>query len=213
MKINKDFAVIVNGERFEAFDILEIHIDGGMFKMICEHGKEAKKTIECRTRDVELVSAPQVPELSKPSCVSWEGYYMCGDRGFFVPPFGSSADDIEIVSPLGTMKQAFKEAIKEVGNTPKTIQVSCDIDGVQFAKAIKPGDAWHSRKSDNFDGAGWFDLAMNRIKEDRELREAIKEAVREVMEEDAINRIRSKKEKFEKDRKGFEEMTKKYQGR
>lgn len=197
MKINKDFAVIVNGERFEAFDILEINIDGGMFKMICEHGKEAKKTIECRTRDVELVSTPRVPELSEPSCVSWEEYYMCGDRGFFVPPFGSSADDIEIVSPLGTMKQAFKEAIKEVGNTPKTIQVSCDIDGVQFAKAIKPGDSIRdSRARDNFDG--------------RELREAIKESVREVMEEDAVELIRMKKDKFKIDSDDFERLIKKY---
>lgn len=181
MKINKDFAVIVNGERFDAFNILEIHIDGGMFKMVCEHGKEAKKTIECRTRDVEFVSAPQVPELSKPSCASWEGYYICGDRGFFDPPFGSSADDIEIVSPLGTMKQAFKEVIKEVGNTPKTIQVSCDIDGVQFAKAIKPGDSIRNSRSESMIAA--FDKVGAATKELNERFNTLRNSI------EALNRV------------------------
>lgn len=143
MKINKDFAVIVGGECFEAFDILEIHIDGGKFKMICENGREAKKIIECRTRDVEFVS----------------------------------------VSPLGTMKQAFDEAIKEMGNTPKTIQVGLNINGEQFAKAIKPGDS---------------------------IRETVREVIREIMTEDAIESIRQKKLNVEIDAGTFEALMKKY---
>lgn len=126
MRINKDFAVIVNGKQFNAFDIREIHINGGAFKMICELGDEATETIECKTRNVEFASMPQ---------------------------------------------------------------------------------------ANGFDGAGFFDLGVRKIKENDDMRNAIRQAVREVMEEDAINRVRGKKEKFPMDRKEFEEMTKKYQGR
>ncbi|SET71281.1 hypothetical protein SAMN05443270_1078 [Lacrimispora sphenoides] len=201
---DKSFAVKIDGKVFTGNEIYKIEIDGTRFNLDCgcESGTDFK--ISGNTKNLEFLgNTPTAREL--------EGYEMCGDRGFYGPPHSNPADDIEIVSPLGTMKKAVEDALKEMGKNPKTIRV--DIDGKQFAKAIKPGDAWHSRKNDNFDGAGWFDLAMNRIKEDRELREAIKEAVREVMEEDAIGRVRLKKEKFEKDRKEFEEMTKKYQGR
>jgi hypothetical protein len=188
MKINKDFAVIINGERFEAFDILEIHIDGGKFKMICEHGKEAKKILECRTRDVEFVSVPQIPILAQGGVVigrdrthtyreyckvgdepasdieivsppvkskkafdevdkgidktagaipsPW-GYYMCGDRGFYGPPFGSSADDIEICAPLGTMKKVVEDALKEVKKAEWSIRYDITVDGEKLGNLVK----------------------------------------------------------------------------
>lgn len=202
--IDRDFAVKIDGKVFTGNEIYKIEIDGTRFNLDCGCKSGTDFKISGNTKNLEFLgNIPTAREL--------EGYEMCGDHGFYGPPHNNPDDDVEIVSPLGTMKKAVEDALKETGRTPGEMHVGVELDGKQFAKAIKPGKAWYNRKNDNFDGAGWFDLAMNRIKEDRELREAIKDAVREVMEEDAIGRVRIKKEKFEKDRKEFEKMTKKYQ--
>ena len=208
MKLNKEFAVRVNGKLFTANEIFKINIDGTKFSMSCCCGSSSVFDVSACTRDVEFVSVPRIPKLAQGGVVTgrdrthtYHEYCKVGDE---------PASDIEIVSPTEKLKKAFNEAIKEMGNTPKTIQVGITLDGEQFAKAIKPGDAWHNRKNDNLDGAGFFDLAVKRIEEDNEVREAIKEVVREVMTEDAVERILAKKVKLEIDPDAFTKLMKKY---
>lgn len=190
--IDKNFAVRVAGHLFTGEDIMKISIDGTDFEMEYGWFSNSEATIKCKTKDVEFVSVPM--------------------SNAFTPPLGCLAtDDIEIVSPPKKFKKALVEALKGIDRTPETILVDIGLDGKQLVKTLKLGDTWYSRKCDNSDGVRFFDLARKQIEEDGELREAIKEAIREVMEEDAINRVRGKKEKFPMDRKEFEEMTKKYQ--
>lgn len=126
MKINGDFAVIVNGKRFGAHEIREIHIDGGLFKMLCDFGSETEITVECRTRDVEFVNTPQVPELPKFGCA----YCRCG----FVPYLHN--ESMEPKAPLDVVKKAFREAIKELGEN-KQCDVTLKIDGKDLASIFK----------------------------------------------------------------------------
>ena len=208
MKINKRFAVKVEDKIFKADEMTKISIEGGRVNIVCSYCNGSLITINARTGECEFLEDPQIPTLAQGGAVTvrdmahtYHEYCKVGDE---------PASDIEIVSPTEKLKKAFNEAIKEMGNTPKTIQVGITLDGEQFAKAIKPGDAWHNRKNDNLDGAGFFDLAVKRIEEDNEVREAIKEVVREVMTEDAVERILAKKVKLEIDPDAFTKLMKKY---
>lgn len=192
MKINKDFAVIVNGERFEAFGILEIHIDGGKFKMICEHGKEAKKIIECRTRDVEFVSAPQMPEIKyyidNDMISDSSGYYRCRERGFFGYDIGNGPDDQE-AEPKTAAEASRIETRKILNEQYAARRCQCQFVPYLHNESMEPKTP----------------LGV--------VKKAVKEALHEVLEEDVIDSVRRRKEKFATDREEFKEMTKKYQGR
>lgn len=125
MKLNdKNFAVMIGGHLFTGEDIMKISVNGSSFEMVygwCT-GTDVEVTVRCKTKDVEFVSTPQIPILAHGG--------MC-----LFPDFGP-----EVVSPLGTMKKAFKEAIDEMGNTQGTIQVKLDVDGKNLAKLIKKHD-------------------------------------------------------------------------
>lgn len=139
MKINKRFAVKVEDKIFKADEMTKISIEGGRVNIVCSYCNGSLITINARTGECEFLEDPQIPTLAQGGAVTgrdmaytYHEYCKVGDE---------PASDIEIVSPSEELKKAFNEAIKEMGQNPKTIQVGLTIDGKQFAKAIKPGDA------------------------------------------------------------------------
>lgn len=57
--------------------------------------------------------------------------------GNFLAMLGDNNRDYEVVSPLGTMKQAFKEVIGEVGlGGGGAMTVIMEVDGTQFGRAV-----------------------------------------------------------------------------
>ncbi|MGL6220793.1 MAG: hypothetical protein ACRC36_22350 [Lacrimispora sphenoides] len=197
MKLNdKNFAVMIGGHLFTGEDIMKISVNGSSFEMVygwCTD-TDTEVIVRCKTKDVEFVESgitqheyvcrnAKGEEAAREKAPSFEGYYMCGDRGFYGPPIGNPDDDIEVVSPLRNMMKAFNEAIEDMGETPEAIKFDISEDGKQFVKSVKLGNA---------------------------TRDAIKEVVREVMTEDAVERILAKKDKLEIDPDAFAKLMKKY---
>jgi hypothetical protein len=136
MKLDKEFAVRVNGKLFTANEIFKINIDGSKFNMTCYCGSGSAFDITAWTRDVEFVSVPQIPKLAHGGVVTGrdrthtytEHVYKVGDE---------PASDIELVSPLETMKQAFKEAIGEMGGIGGgSVQADMIVDGAKFGQLV-----------------------------------------------------------------------------
>lgn len=57
MKIDKDFAVKVEGKVFTGNEIDKIVIDGGKFSMVCTYTNGSKFEVSAYTKDVELCSS------------------------------------------------------------------------------------------------------------------------------------------------------------
>lgn len=153
MKIDKEFAVAIDNEIYMLKEIEEIHMKDGFYSMTV-HRYGRRTEINRRIEKIQFLTVSQ--ELKR---------------------------DIEIVSPLGTMKQAFKEAIDEMGGLPEAIKFDITEDGKHFIKTVKLGNA---------------------------TRDAIKEVVREVMTEDAANCILAKKVKFKIESDAFAKLMKEY---
>lgn len=66
MKLDKEFAVRVNGKLFTANEIFKINIDGTEFNMTCYCGSGSVFDVTAQTRDVEFVSVPQIPKPAMP---------------------------------------------------------------------------------------------------------------------------------------------------
>ncbi len=57
--------------------------------------------------------------------------------GEFAAILGDNNKDYEVVSPLGTMKQAFKEAIEEMGGIGGgSVQADMIVDGTKFGQLV-----------------------------------------------------------------------------
>lgn len=136
MKIDKDFAVKINGELFHAFDIVEIHIERGATSIVCELGKEATKTIKCRTRDVELVTASYDEVKPKVEVEETRLWSIC--NGEFVSK--------KINCCLWDIKEVLSEAIKTLKEEQRC-NVEISIDGKQFAKLVKEYNQDQGRRS------------------------------------------------------------------
>lgn len=172
--IDRDFTVRIDGKVFTGNEIYKIEIDGTRFNLDCGCKSGTDFKISGNTKNLEFLgNIPTAREL--------EGYEMCGDRGFYGPPHGNPTDDIEIVSPLGTMKKALDEAIKEIDKTPGEIHVGIDLDGKQFAKAIKPGDSIRNSRSEPMIAA--FDKVGAATKELNERFNTLRNSI------EALNRV------------------------
>jgi hypothetical protein len=66
------------------------------------------------------------------------GTVVPSKAGNFFAMLGDNNKDYEVVSPLGTMKQAFKEVLDEVGGMGggRSITVIMEIDGTKFGQAV-----------------------------------------------------------------------------
>ena len=103
MKIDKDFAVKVDGKVFTANEIRSVSFDIAWFTMNCISDNGTRFTIEASLKDVEF--------LTTSSTLDWHGYEVCGDHGFFGPPFGSHKNDTDMVTPLEQIKKALYESM------------------------------------------------------------------------------------------------------
>ena len=116
--------------------VAAVAITGGILAIssqISAAKKEAKNGIEnLKAADVE------VPEYNIPEL---QGYA----RGTVVPPnrphlawFGDNTKEPEVVSPISTLKQSFKEAMLEMGGSfgSGNTEVILEIDGREFGRAV-----------------------------------------------------------------------------
>lgn len=125
MKIDKDFAVKVEGKIFTANEINKIVIDGGKFNMVCEYTNGSKFEVSAYTKDVELYSSAINLDVNisakKMKNAVREAIDQIGGN-----PYCKVCDepksDIEVATPLQAMKKAFREAAE---------------DGEQLLKLIK----------------------------------------------------------------------------
>ena len=65
MKIDKDFAVKVEGRIFTGTEIDKIVINGGKFNMVCTYMNGSKFEVSAYTKDVEFLNTPHVPEFKR----------------------------------------------------------------------------------------------------------------------------------------------------
>ena len=142
MKIDQDFAVKVESRVFTGNEIDKIVIDGGKFSMVCTYTNGSKFEVSARAKDVELLNTAQIPPLTQGEVITgrdmthvYYGYSKVGDE---------PKSDVEVVYPIKTIEQAFKEstdAIKKAGEAIQkcceTIKVDCSIDGERLSKLIK----------------------------------------------------------------------------
>ncbi len=73
------------------------------------------------------VSIPRIPELA-------QGTYVPANYGNFLAVLGDNKREPEIVSPISSMKTAFREVIKEQGGNDKPITVICMLDGREIGR-------------------------------------------------------------------------------
>ena len=74
---------------------------------------------------------PKIPEVHIPKLAT--GTVVPANYGNFLATLGDNKREPEVVSPLSTMKQAFKEAMSESnfgGNQPIVIETNGDLDGI-----------------------------------------------------------------------------------
>lgn len=198
MKFNEEFVVVIGNEEFRnnGIEKMSVSFEGLEMTVPTPHGS---RYIKCALTEADICPIERADmrkdmaetvcrnavgeEVLREKAPECQGYYACGDRGFYGPPIGNPDDDIEVVSPLRNMRKAFKEAIEEMGETLEAIKFDISEDGKQFAKSVKLGNA---------------------------TRDAIKEVVREVMTENASERILAKKVKLEIDPGAFAKIMKKY---
>lgn len=176
MKINKDFAVKVEGKIFKTDEMTKISIEGWRVNIVCSYSSGTVVTVNARVKECEFLEVPQIPKLAQGEVIGRDRANEYRSRVGDEP-----ASDIEIVSPLGTMRRAVDEAIKEVGNTPKTIQVGLNINGEQFAKAIKPCDSIRDSRPETMIAA--FDKVGAATKELNETFNTLRNSI------DALNRV------------------------
>lgn len=76
-------------------------------------------------------NVPKIPEVHIPKLAT--GTVVPANYGNFLATLGDNKREPEVVSPLSTMKQAFKEAMSESnfgGNQPIVIETNGDLDGI-----------------------------------------------------------------------------------
>lgn len=131
MKIDKDFAVKVEGRIFTGTEIDKIVINGGKFNMVCTYTNGSKFEVHAYTKDVEFLSNTPVYGLQVEEELLKSVF---GDkvRRWIVYESDKSNNDSEITTE--NVKQAISEYMEQMG---ETIKVDCSIDGEQFAKLIK----------------------------------------------------------------------------
>lgn len=78
---------------------------------------------------------PKISELSIPRLA--QGSVVPPNREFLAV-LGDNTKETEVVSPVSTMKQAFIEAMQEMGNVGGTQQINLVVDGRTLAKVIVP---------------------------------------------------------------------------
>lgn len=113
MKIDKDFAVKVEGKVFTGNEIDKIVIDGGKFSMVCTYTNGSKFEVSAYTKDVEFLNVLQIPALAQGGVVTGRDqshvYYEYSKVG------DEPKSDIEMVTPL--KKKTFSECAKDAGIT------------------------------------------------------------------------------------------------
>lgn len=105
---DKSFAIKIEGSVFTGNEIYKMEVEGTSFKLFCGYENGTKFEISGNLKNLEFLG-------SVPTSREWEGYEMCGDRGFYGPPFGSHKNDTDMVTPLERIRQAFHE-INECNN-------------------------------------------------------------------------------------------------
>lgn len=153
MKFNEEFAVVIGNEEFRNSGIekMSVSFEGLEMTVSAPHGS---RCIKCALTEAEIYPIERADmrkgmaetvcrntkgeEVAREKVPTFEGYYMCGDRGFYGPPMGSRADDIKIVSPPEKFKKALDEAMREFGNKKGDTEIK--IDGESFAKLINRSD-------------------------------------------------------------------------
>lgn len=148
MKIDKDFAVKVEGRVFTANDISSISIDITWFKMKCMSKNGTKFTVEASLKDVEFLSIPNIPEFKRtidrdktPNTYNQfvNSYCKVGDE---------PKSDIEVVAPLSEkMKESTREVIKSMDKDSKTFKVTlCDEPTIRETKSNIFGEAMSAQE-------------------------------------------------------------------
>ena len=126
MKLGKGFTVIVNGEIFQSCNIGSISMAHGYFNMIAWHDGEDERVIKCRLKDVEFGDSGITSRCSK-RIVRETAY-----RNYL----GERRSDMEIITPLEEIKEAFIDALKTVKENQQC-NVTLKIDGKDFASMVK----------------------------------------------------------------------------
>jgi hypothetical protein len=75
------------------------------------------------------IDVPHIPALAT-------GTVVPANYGNFLATLGDNKREPEVVSPLSTMKQAFKEAMKESGGTGGNINLTVNLDGQTVYKTV-----------------------------------------------------------------------------
>ena len=174
MKIDKDFAVKVEGRVFTGTEIDKIVIDGGKFNMVCTYTNGSKFEVHAYTKDVEFLSIPNIPEFKRtidrdktPNTYNQfvNSYCKVGDE---------PKSDIEVVYPLSEiMKESMKEAIKSMGKDGKTFNATlCDEPTIRETKSNVFGETMsHEEITTSF----------------QNMRKALIEALKSIKENQTLN--------------------------
>lgn len=83
--------------------------------------------------NLKTLTAPKIPKLAT-------GTVVPANYGEFMAILGDNTREAEVVSPLSTMKQAFKEALAENGGGNSNINLSVYLDGKQIHSEIVKQD-------------------------------------------------------------------------
>jgi hypothetical protein len=123
MKIDKDFAVKVEGKIFTANDISNLSFDIAWFRMECISDNGTRFTVEASLKDVEFLNIPRELKIEVDETRLWN---LC-DGEYVSKKINCCLEDI-------------KEALSETIETLKTehhCDIKLEIDGVPFAKMVK----------------------------------------------------------------------------
>lgn len=116
MKIDKDFAVKVEGRVFTANEISSVSFDIDWFKMNCVSENGTKFTVEASLKDVELLNNTCIPDLQVEE-ETWKSVFGNTKRWIVYEADTNTHDKNATIEDV---KQAVREAINERGNEPKT---------------------------------------------------------------------------------------------
>ena len=88
------------------------------------------------------ISVPQIPRLAT-------GTVVPANYGNFLATLGDNKREVEVVSPLSTMKQAFKDAMKETGGNGGNINLTVNLDGQKVYQTVVKYNNQNTRRTGN----------------------------------------------------------------
>jgi hypothetical protein len=123
MKIDKDFAVKVEGRVFTANEISSVRFDIAWFIMNCISENGTKFNVEASLKDVEFLHTTQESKIEVEETRCWN--LLDGD-----------SVSKKINCHLEDIKEALSEAIESL-KTERSCDIKLEIDGVPLAKMVK----------------------------------------------------------------------------